>query len=198
VVLYVRGWLSLWLYETFVETFVLVACIGLWALLCYLIFTYSGKRTWWWPLGWFYGAMYAFVIGVMHHAGPPEALELVAGRVRPVGVQPLPALTNLAIFLFLLGPQVVAAAAYAFLYTKAQTRTQRYRILLVSGGLLAWLGFVLLRGVAQAEGVGWRLLGQGVGLVAALLVLLAYFPPALLQRRWGLDTIGGDARAASG
>lgn len=97
----------------------------------------------------------------------------------------------------LIGPPFVAAIAYAALFFRTDDRTARYRIAMVSGGFILWFGFSLLgtlgalaAGTAGEEpSFARELTGQILGVFAALLVLLAYYPPRWVKGRMQVRSV---------
>lgn len=95
-----------------------------------------------------------------------------------------------------LGRWLPIACAVAFLTLVAKTRdpTTRWRAILIATSIAAWAInqeiAALLRGPAPTW---YGFANRSVGLLAALLVLLAYFPPRALKERWGLYSIADEA-----
>lgn len=186
------GMLPVWLYQTLQQVTILVACTALWALLCYLTYVHQGTRRWWVPLGAAYALYATFLLAVVAWSRPQRLVELY-GQVRPDPQPILPDALNLAIFVTLAGPQIAAAVAYLRLYAKAPDATARYRIALVGSSILVWFSALLVGGALRIRSVWWPAASQTVGLAAALVVWLAYYPPAPWRRKWGLRSLGREA-----
>lgn len=193
VALFTLDALPIWLHETLAEASLLVLAAGLWGLLGYLIYAYSGSRRSWRPLAAIYALAGVLLLAILNRAGTPESLVILHGEVEAVPGIELPAFATALILTFLVGPQLAAAAAYARLYWRADTPTQRYRIALVSMALIGWLGASLAGAFLDAGGGAWEYTTRLLGLTAALLVLAAYFPPRFVQRRFGVSALGHES-----
>jgi uncharacterized membrane protein len=79
-------------------------------------------------------------------------------------------------------PPLLAGLAYLSLLFRVKEPIQRYRVALVGGSILLWVGSGL---VARLSGSGLAafLTLAVVGLGAAIAVLLAYHPPRAIARR---------------
>lgn len=190
VLLHLNGMLPVWLFQTLAEASVLALSAALATLLCYLVFAYHGStQTWLW-ISAGYAAFAVFLLGVLNRSGTP--VELVLG---PTGVTRVPPVdfdgtVGMVLITLLLGPQIVASIAFLRLYPKADTPTQRYRIVLVGTAITAWFAVSFLGAVLQQTGPEWRTFTRILGLAAAILVLLAYFPPGPIQRRLRVRPLG--------
>lgn len=160
----------------FAILWILFACMALWGLLAYLIYLFSGRDVTQ-SLAVGYAALFAFFAWVAVQEAPQRLADATWG-VTVAYERPLsgPALAALLAFLEL--PQIGGAIAYATLYPKAGSRAGRYRIGLVSGALVVWLGFSLTVGVLQVNSSPpWLLTARLLGLASALTILSAYVPP---------------------
>lgn len=164
----------------------LLLFVGLFCLLYYLVYLFTGDARWLAPLAVFYAASYVYALYLMVSARPvgiepgPWSLEVVYAA--PIAGGPLAILVTL-----LLVPVLLGAINYARLYGRVEGRTQRYRIALVSTAIVAWFGSALVAQVVQVAGApGWQAASRAIGVAAALLILAAYRPPAFVQRRLGV------------
>jgi hypothetical protein len=175
--------LAIVLSATYIE--ILMLCVVLWALLGYLIFLFT-SRQYLVPLTVFYGILYMAFIYLIT-AADANAVTVTSGSVglTYAGTISLP----LAIVLVagLLIPELVAAVLYFTLVFRTKDRTVRYRITLVSWSLIATfsLSFVNI-GAALGGSLAAQIVGRSVGIFAAIVILLAYYPPQALQRRFGI------------
>lgn len=194
IVLYTAGMLPIWLYTTFTQLALFLIFVALWALQCYLVYLYRGSRKAFVPLAWFYLLLYVLVVGLLnwvqaHH--PYEAITDNGWMLRAEPQWELNRAVGVIAILILVGPQLVAAIAYARLYAKAQDRTQRYRIALLTGAIIGWFGTSLVATAADAsESMAWQFTSRLIGLVAGGIILAAYKPPSFVKRRFdirGLD-----------
>ena len=166
----------------------LLLCAVLWGLVGYLVYLYAG-RSFLAPLTTMYAVLYVLLVYFVT-ASDPAAVTVAVGAVglqyaTPVGGPLLGLLVLVLIF-----PEFLAAIFYFTLVFRTRDRTARYRIALVSWGLLAFfgLGFV---GVDTRLGGGLAAvtLGSLLGLLPALVILIAYYPPRLVRERLGVTGI---------
>jgi len=201
--LYRSGHLPIWLYQTFTQVALIVLCAALCALQMYLVYLYTGSRRSFYALGAFYALLYLGFIALIAWVGSPQRitdngwmlrtepeLQLSGGAARWFGV---------AFIAILLGPQIVAAIAYARLYRKTQDRTQRFRIALLTGAILVWFGTSAIVGAASnphAVNVPWQIVQRILSVAAPLAILLAYKPPRWVRERYGVRSVDQEGQGA--
>lgn len=157
-------------------------CVGLTGLLAYLAFLYTG-RAFVKPIAGFYLSYFAIAAFAVSGARP-DAILVGGWGTHVVYAEPLARGEEALFFLFLLVPQLVAAAAYLRLAGHVKTATQRYRIAVVAVTLIVWIGGNLVGDVARWTYVdAWEISRRVLGLVAALAIFAAYQPPASIARR---------------
>jgi hypothetical protein len=167
---------------------ILALCVALWGLVSYLTFLYTG-RNYLAPLSALYGLLYVLLLYFIT-ASHPNAVTVTLGAVgvsysTPVGGPILGILV-----LILLVPEFLAAILYFTLFFRTHDWTARYRIALVSWGLLAFFGLDLVNlGTRLGGGLAAVTLGAIVGLIPPIVILLAYYPPRTLRRRFGVTAI---------
>jgi hypothetical protein len=171
----------------------LISCIALWALLYYLIYLFTGKTGILIPLSAFY--LFYFLLLVYYiTVSTPNGVEVGRWSTSLKFLYPLTGPLIIIVLLLLVLPQIFGALAYLTLFFRVKERTQKYRILLVSLSLVIWFGLAL---VAAASGIAdqdwWQVLSRAIGLAAALVILMAYRPPGLVQRRLGVASIMDEA-----
>ena len=197
LILYSAGLLPIWLYTTFSQLVLLLIFVALWALQCYLVYLYRGSRRAFVPLAWFYLALYIFVIGLLQWTlveRPYESLTDNGWSIEPEPQLELGRVVGVIASLILIGPQMVAAIAYARLYAKTNDRTQRYRIALLTGSILGWFGTSLVASAADAtSGQTWQVVSRLIGLTAGIIILAAYRPPGWIRRRYGIRSLEDEA-----
>lgn len=174
-------------YVTIVQVSFLVILIGIWALMYYLAYLFTGNRSLLVPISAYYLAFYAFIVYL---------IVLVDFNGVTVGEwnvslesaeDPSPAV-GLAFALALIVPPLVGAVAYARLFFKVEGATQRYRIGMVSGTILAWFGSSLAATLLQqSSSPAWQIASRIIGVLAAMLVYFAYRPPQWIQTRYGIE-----------
>lgn len=167
---------------------ILLLCAALWGLVGYLIRLYTG-RAYLAPLTALYAVLYVLLLYFITASGP-NMLTVQMGTVglqyaTPVGG---PILGVLVVILLL--PEFLGAILYFTLFFRTRDPTARYRIALVSWGLIAW--FVI--GILNVGGrLGGGPLAEGLQgaleIFAALVVLSAYYPPSIVRRRFGVTGV---------
>ncbi len=164
----------------------LMVFAALWGITYYLAYVVTGRTALWQPIAWFYAAsatgwLYAIFssnpVGTTT-SGSAELLYEFALESHPL---------YMTLILALLVPIILAAAAYAYLGFKADDRTVRFRIVMVSMSLIVWFGTSLVATSTRlADFEGWPVFSRLISLGAAILIYLAHFPPRDLERRLGL------------
>lgn len=174
------GYTDLALHVTLLHVALLVLFIGLWGLGYYLAFLFTGNRAWFSILGVFYSAYYVFLVYLVIRAVPNRVIvnryNVELGYEREIS-ETLPFVSLL--LLLLIVPQIIGALAYFSLLFRVRAPMQRYRIGMVAGTFLAWFGSSILAGVLDLSDTTtwWQPVSQGISVVAALFILLAYRPP---------------------
>lgn len=165
--------------------YVVALCAAVWGLLYYLLYLYTGRSGFFWPLATFYGLYGLVALGLIIQMRPAgiSVGKWFAGAAY-ASPQTGGVLLTVMVLLLLL-PQLVAAAAYATLYRKVENAESKYRIALVSGALFVWLGLSLVAPFIQlGRFEAWQAGGRLVGLAAAVVILMAFRPPAWVRARW--------------
>jgi hypothetical protein len=165
--------------------------VGLAGLSYYLLYLYTGRARLLAPLAAYHGLAFAALAWVLGRAAPDRvdvglwsvalhaAHPQLGGALRPIAV--------LALAL----PTLIGAAAYVSLLRRMRDPTQRWRIALVAGSILAFLGSLAIVNAAGAAGSdAWQLANRALALAAALAIYGAYHPPAWARARWRLHAIG--------
>lgn len=159
-------------------------CAAVWGLVNYVTYLYWGNRLAFVPGLVFYAMI--FVVMVYALASDPAEIGAWHRSVVTLAILTGPVLSA-AIIAFLL-PAIAALVAYGGLYRKVETRAQRYRILLATGSLASWFGVAIVaRAAGFAAAPAWIAAARVIALCAAIGVLIAYAPPAWIQRR--LDAV---------
>jgi hypothetical protein len=179
---------SLSLIVTLYYVEILVLCVALWGLVGYLIRLYTG-RDYVVPLTGLYALLYVLLVYFIT-ASSPNAVTVTLGSVGVKYATPVggPILALLVLILVL--PEFIAAILYFTLFFRTHDRTARYRIALVSWGLLAFFGIGSI-GIATRLGGGPAAVAIGalVGIVPAFIILLAYYPTRAIRERLGVTGI---------
>lgn len=154
---------------------------GGWGLCFHVLFLRTGRRAWAWRIVPYYGVVFAlYAASVALH--PIVDLEVTGFELTSTNDPPLEGSTLWTIVVAAVGlPLIAACILYLVLSRHLQRRDQKRRALLASSGILSWVGaglVVQLVAGAMADFLTITVLG----LVAAVLVALAYFPPASLRK----------------
>ncbi|HKV90830.1 MAG TPA: hypothetical protein VJQ43_06535 [Thermoplasmata archaeon] len=179
---------SLALVITVTDINILLICALLWGLVSYLAYLYTGRRVAL-PLAVVYGILYVLLLYIIT-ASQPDMVTVNSGVV---GVHYAtfvngPILAVLLILLIL--PEFIASFAYFTLVFRTKDPTIRYRVTLVSWSLIAWFGLSFLNiGARLGGGLGAQIVGQGIGVIIAVVVLLAFFPTAGIRSRFGVSAV---------
>lgn len=193
LLLYVSGGLEVWMYRAYVNLVLLGLFAALWGLQFYLVYLYTGSRRSFAPLGVFYLLLFVGAVALLEYIGPPERITDNGWSLETEPDVKLGLAFSMAFVLLIIGPQIAAAAAYARLFFKAQDRTQRYRIALVTGSILVWFGSsVVATGAQVSDDLSYQLFSRLVGIGGALVILLAYKPPPWVRERYGIRSIDDD------
>ena len=196
----VRGGLPTWIYQTYVTFLLLVLFIALWGLQFYLVYLYTGSNRTFAPLGAFYGILYLATLALIQWtwAQGPFAVVDNGWTLKTEPTVQLGAAAGLLFTVVLVGPQVFAGVAYALLFRKTRDPTQRYRIALISGSIIIWFGSSILGAAAQVNtGVTWQVVSRGIGILGALVILVAYKPPSWIRTKYGIRSISEESSPLS-
>ena len=181
--------IALPLFITLTEFNLLALCIGLYGLMYYLLYLFTGSRRLLVPLTLFYIGYYILVIYFVQSRNP---VDVSVGRwnatlqYEKAAEGPL----FLVALLLLIFPQVIGSLAYFTLYFRVKTSTQKYRIILVSWSIIIWFmsGFLAsISGLGQQD--WWQIVSRLIALSASLAILLAYDPLPWIRRRLGVSSI---------
>lgn len=158
--------------------------VALCGLLYYLLYIYTGRHRLIVPLAIAYAAFFVFEIYYFAQFGPPT-LEVTAWTVRATPSSQPPSWMSATFGVAVALPILAAIAAYASLLFRAKEAEHRFRIKAVSAAFSLWFGPLLLAYLAGWDDADWfPLIYQAPGLVAGILIVLAYRPPRALAKRW--------------
>lgn len=170
------------------------------SLLYYLLYLYTGRRAVrHWAVAYFLLVSVFLSLLVSGALSPEDYPRFERDAEGDVAFQSGPSdgtygtLVFVALMLLVV-PLTAGALAYVMLLFRLEGRTERYRIAMVGGGLLFWFGSTFLsRVVGRALPAGlpdwWPVASRVISVLAAFLVVLAYYPPRPLQRRFGLRSL---------
>ena len=172
---------------------ILLICIALWGLLYYLVYLFTGRQRSLIPLAIFY-VLYFVLLVYFITASDPARVEITRWTTGLVYAHPITGPFFSLLLVLLVFPQIVASLAYFTLFFRVREATQRYRVLLVSWCIILWFGSAFVASVAGLSREDWwQIVSRLIGLGAAMGILFAYFPPAIIRRRFGIASIAEQA-----
>jgi hypothetical protein len=158
--------------------------VGCWGLCFHILYLVTGRSSVVAPVAAYFALVAAAYDSVVYlhpaTALVPTAWEVAAAYAPPVEGDPLWTAVLAGVGL----PLIAACAAYLGLVRKLEARAQRRRVVLVASGILLWVASGLVAQLAGGPLARFFTITV-LGLLAALVVFLAYFPPAWLRRRDG-------------
>lgn len=165
-----------------------------WGLVSYLLYLYAGRAGVFPAVTFAYAVQLSTLVAVLWWLHPIGAhvsgWTPIIDYARAAG-----AYANGFVTLTFLVPPVACGVAYLLLVRRVEDRTSRYRIALVSGSILGWLVGNVAIGAVPASSDAAAVASRLLGVLAALAVLLAYEPPAWLQRRLRIQRLGHEVLA---
>lgn len=172
-------------------------CLALWGLLYYLVYLFTGQTAWLPILSVFYVFVYVYVLYWVQ-VQIPNGIQVTEWSVQLSYAKPDTGILSFVILLVIVVPQILAGLAYFTLFFRVRERAQRYRIALVSWSIVGWFGSSVIAAFlpeAFRESDGWQVLQRLIGLTAAALIVMAYKPPAGIQRWLAAGTPEGGQTA---
>jgi hypothetical protein len=184
--------LPLFITAQYVNT--LVACIALWGLVYYLIYLFTGNSRALVPLSIFYMIYYILLI-YYYTASVPNNVEIGRWNTTLVYQNSLTGPFFIILAFLLIFPQIIGSLAYFTLYFRVSDKTQKYRVLLVSWGIIFWF---LSPVIALAGGVSdqdwWQLASRCISLGTGLVIVMAYLPPRWVKQRYGIISLSDESQ----
>lgn len=179
------GTISLAVFEILLYIELGVICLALWGLTYYLVYLFSGKSVLFWPMGVFYGLLMGWLLYLILQADPHAVtVEKWQVRVEYANEDVLGGGFGLVFLALFIGPSVAGAIGYFTLFFRTNEPRARYRIGMVSLSLIVWLGSSIVANLLDInERDWWMLTSRFISLAAALVILMAYQPPAWVRRR---------------
>lgn len=169
--------------------------VGIFGLLYYMLFLFTGKEKWTIPLAVFYAAATALVLYVIISSGPyvvKAAGILYQGttnerwyNVGEIAYTTYPSYSMLILLACaVLLPIIIVAIALYALYFRLDRPTQKYRVLMIATGMLLWFGSGMTGNAAGvSQGQLYSTIMAGTSLVSSLMIYLAYKPPKFVKKR---------------
>lgn len=177
-------------------TYVAVAgiAVGLWGLVYYLLYLFTGSRKVLAPLTVFYAAVLVGLLWFIRVQDPYD-VAVNAWSVQLKYRSTVGGAGNLLVVAGVLLPELLAGVAYGTLFFKVRDPSQRYRIALVSVSIILWFGSSLASNLLRVNTTdAWQVANKLIGLSAALVILAAYKPPTFVRRR-GITGVAEAARS---
>src|SRR5438552_952539 len=152
--------------------------LGLWGLLYYLIFIYTGRASALWPLTIGYLFFLAFELYYFSSFGGTRHLEETPWQFRFVGDTMPDKWISITFGILLAVPILFVVIAYAGLYRSTRDPSVRSRISMISLAFGLWFRDVLLAFLLGWDRAEWFPVAyEAPGLVAGVLIVLAYRRP---------------------
>lgn len=182
-VLWLAGVRDVRAYAAVSYLFALPVALGLFGLVYYLVYLYTGSSRALVPLAILYALFFLFELYYFSQSGG-RRLETTDFAVRAAATTSPEPWLRIVFGLAVAGPVLGAVTAYALLWRQTRERGPRYRIALVSTAFALWFTPVLVGFTLGLQGAAWfPLVYEVPGLLAAGLILLAYRPPRAIARR---------------
>jgi hypothetical protein len=163
--------------------------LALASLVYYLLFLYTGRRAVRVPVAIAYAGYFAFLMWYFTLYGPGTIVD-GTWAVRSLPANPPPPSVATLFGLALALPALGSVLAYASLLLRLRERTPRYRVAMVSAGVLVLFVSLLVAFVAGWQGSDFFPLTYELpGLVAGVMVLWAFRPPRWVQHRFGIESV---------
>ncbi|MBI2078838.1 MAG: hypothetical protein HYT80_10810 [Euryarchaeota archaeon] len=171
-------------YLVFLYVAIAGLCVGIAGLGYYLLYVYTGTKTWLYAVVAFNGFYLVYLLWLIYAANP-LSIELSGWGTKVVyerDPQTFPYVRPILLVWFV--PLVLAAFAYMSLLLKVKLPLQRYRIAMVSATMAVWFGSsVVASALRISSEPSWMIVSRVISLGAALLVFAAFRPPGWVQRR---------------
>ena len=167
----------------------LLSCVALLGLFYYLTYLFTGNSRWLPRLAILYFVFYILIIYQIT-ASSPESVILERWSTTLSYRVPLTGTFITILIVLLFASQLFGGFAYFTIYFRVPEATKKYRILLVSWSIIIWFltPFLGVAGELTRQD-WWQIVSRLIGLAAALMILLAYFPPEKLKQRYGLISL---------
>lgn len=171
-----------------------ILAASFWCLLAYFSFLYSGHTRRFGALAALC-AVYLVLLTFNLTASRPIGVGFGEWRTYHTMLNPSPQWRNFLLLCFLVVLPAAPALAHLNLLRRLDDRRQKYRVALVSVGILLWTVSVLFVAFPGFDASPTRqVLSRLAGVLGALLALWAYRPPSWMRERLGIALTAG-ARA---
>ncbi len=155
--------------------------VGLAGLLYYLIFLFTGRSVFLWPLLVFYAGFCGWIIH-SHARWQPIGVDVGAWSTSFIHAQPYSDAYRLSVLAALVAPQLIAVLLLIALAARLPRSAARVRMFVVALSVTTYIGNSFAASL-YPDDTGWLLVGEIVPVVVGLAVLFAYRPPSWLPWR---------------
>lgn len=179
----------------YIDILLVLLCVALFGLLGYLLYLYTGSRSWYLPLGIAYAAL---AIGLFYMISWMEPIGFKSGGI---GLQleyarELPERVSRVVGFLISIPIVGAALLYGSLFFRVKAPEPRYRIALVASAFLFWFGWSAIStslSLARRfpDSVALYVWNSAIAILVPLVIVMAFRPPRWVRQR--LEAAAGDA-----
>lgn len=167
---------------------VLLLCVLLWSLVCYLFYLFTGREIAI-PLAGLYAVLYVLLL-YYFVASMPSGVSVHQGAVGLTYASTVTGPILGVLLLILVVPEIVGTICYLTLLFRTRDPTVRYRVALVGFSLLAFFGLSFIGlGSLLGGSLAAVTFAQLIGVIAVAVILLAYYPPESIRRRYGVHGI---------
>ncbi len=183
-----------------------IAPLGIYGLLYYTIFLFSGRNRLAVPLGLFYLAITVIALATIAASGAyvADANDVNLGvQVNQPGniayLRPLSYAFIAAVLSALILPQIAVCIALYSIYPKMSQPTQKFRLAMIATAMLLFFGSTFVATLTgRIVGADWETLSKSIYLASAVIVYAAYSPPRLLREKYGLVSIFDERESTAG
>lgn len=160
-------------------------CLAAAGLLYYVLYLLTGRRGLLLPVLGYYLVL-AFALRYLDSRAAPVDVVVRTTHVAFVYAQPLVGPAYTVVIALVAVPILGAVVAYGSLFFRVDEPPLRYRVALVSLGLLVWVATEAASFASGlADSVAGEMTRRVVALAAMLLIYAAYHPPRAARERWG-------------
>lgn len=192
------GWIDVAGYAAFSFVNVALISLALWGISYYFAYLLTGKESAWIPLAFLYAGVYIYLVYFLA-ASDPSGLRIGRWRASLVFENRLPTAFTQAAVALVTVPQALGALVYTTLFKRLNSRTQRYRVVLISASTFLWSASIFFASTARFARLDTFQIANRVMLLAAgAAILAAYMPPKWIRKRYSIDSIKEPAPEATG
>lgn len=189
------GYRDLAMVVTVLNVLLFLIALAIGWLVYYLVYLYTGSARAYWPIMGFYtilGIALLYLIAWMD----PQGYDETSPTLQLNYAHQLTGSPSILLGLVLSIPVVLAALGYGSLFFRTSEPEQRLRVGLVAGSFLVWFGWSSISTILQLQrrhpdSVALATANAAIAVVAPILVILAFRPPAWIRGRRPRPHLGG-------